>query len=100
MASERVVVTGIGAISPNGIGKDQFWQNTISGKSGIKPITSVPVELQSACKIAGEIPDFDPNLYMDPKSVRRTDRFIQFAIAASKALRFAAPTNCAKSSVV
>ncbi|MBP7863856.1 beta-ketoacyl-ACP synthase II [bacterium] len=84
MASERVVVTGIGAISPNGIGKDQFWQNTISGKSGIKPITSVPVELQSACKIAGEIPDFDPNLYMDPKSVRRTDRFIQFAIAASK----------------
>lgn len=83
MTKERVVVTGIGAVSPNGIGKDQFWQNIISGKSGIKPITSIPSEMQSACKIAGEIPDFDPNNYMDPKSVRRTDRFIQFAIAAS-----------------
>lgn len=83
MTKERVVVTGIGAVSPNGIGKDQFWQNIIAGKSGIKPITSIPAEMQSACKIAGEIPDFDPNNYMDPKSVRRTDRFIQFAIAAS-----------------
>lgn len=84
MTKERVVVTGIGAISSVGIGKDDFWDGVIKGRSGIKRVSVIEPELLPACKIAGEITDFDPNLWMDPKSVRRTDRFIQFALAASK----------------
>ncbi|MGD9684384.1 MAG: beta-ketoacyl-ACP synthase II [Candidatus Obscuribacterales bacterium] len=83
MAGERVVVTGIGSISSVGIGKDKFWDGIVNGRSGIKKVESIPPEIQSACKIAGEIPDFDPSPYMDKKAIRRTDRFIQFALAAS-----------------
>lgn len=84
MTKERVVVTGIGAISSVGIGKDNFWDGVVKGRSGIKRVSVIEPEMLPACKIAGEITDFDPNLWMDPKSVRRTDRFIQFALAASK----------------
>lgn len=84
MTSERVVVTGIGAVSSVGIGKDAFWQGIASGRSGISRVQGIPEEVQSACKIAGEIRDFDPTLYMDRKAIKRTDRFIQFALAASK----------------
>ncbi|HMO20872.1 MAG TPA: beta-ketoacyl synthase N-terminal-like domain-containing protein, partial [Candidatus Melainabacteria bacterium] len=84
MTSERVVVTGIGAVSSVGIGKDAFWQGIATGRSGISRGQGIPEEVQSACKIAGEIRDFDPTLYMDRKAIKRTDRFIQFALAASK----------------
>lgn len=83
MSKERVVVTGIGVVSPLGIGKDLFWQNLLAGKSGIKKLTRVLPELQSACKIAGEIQDFDPINFMEAKQAKRMDRFIQFAVAAS-----------------
>lgn len=82
--AERVVVTGIGVLSSVGIGMDDFWPNLLNGKSGIKRITLLKPEEESACKIAGEIPEFDPHKYMDPKSARRQDRFIQFAVAAAK----------------
>jgi 3-oxoacyl-[acyl-carrier-protein] synthase II len=81
--SNRVVVTGLGVISPVGTGKDAFWQNLIAGKSGIGPVTRFDVS-DMPTKIAGEINDFDPGLYMDKKEARRMDRFAQFALAAAK----------------
>lgn len=84
MLKERVVVTGIGVVSSVGIGKDEFWQGIVNGKSGVKPITRVPEEYRSACTIGAEITDFDPTKYMEPKQAKRSDRFIQFAVAASR----------------
>ncbi|MBY0357113.1 MAG: beta-ketoacyl-ACP synthase II [Candidatus Obscuribacterales bacterium] len=84
MAQERVVVTGIGIVSSLGLGKDQFWQNLLAGKSGISKVTLFDEKLQSYCKIAGQIPEFNPLDFMDAKQAKRMDRFIQFAVAASK----------------
>lgn len=81
--TKRVVITGMGVVSPLGSGKDVFWQNLIAGKSGIGPVTRFDVS-QMATKIAAEINDFDPGLYMDKKEARRMDRFAQFALAAAK----------------
>jgi len=83
MVLERVVVTGIGIVSSVGIGREKFWQSIVQGKSGVKRVTRIPEEQQPASKIAAEITDFDPNLWMEPKQIKRTDRFIQLAIAAS-----------------
>jgi 3-oxoacyl-[acyl-carrier-protein] synthase II len=83
MQKIRVVVTGLGCITPIGIGKDAFWNNLIAGKSGISRIMHYdPTGFD--CQIAGEVKDFDPSLYMDKKDARRIVRFIQFAIAAAK----------------
>jgi len=83
MQKVRVVVTGLGCVTPIGIGKDAFWSNLIAGKSGIGRITHYdPTNFD--CQIAAEVKDFDPALYMDKKDARRIVRFIQFAIAASK----------------
>ena len=79
----RVVITGLGAVTPIGIGKDLFWQNLIAGKNGISRITHFDASAFDA-QIAGEIHDFDPSLYMDKKEAHRLVSFIQFAIAASK----------------
>lgn len=81
--SKRVVITGLAAISPVGIGKEVFWQKLITGQSGITKITRFDVSDYPA-QIAGEVKDFDPSLYMDKKETRRMDRFTQFAIAASQ----------------
>ena len=83
----RVVVTGIGLITPLGASVDKTWRGLIEGKSGIGPITRFdPTGLET--QIAGEISDFDPLDYMDRKEVRRADRFAQFAVAAAgQALR-------------
>ena len=84
MSTERrkVVVTGIGVVSPIGIGKDTFWKNLINGKSGVSRISLFdPSELET--QIAGEVKDFDPLNYMDKTEARRNDRFTQFVIAAS-----------------
>lgn len=80
---KRVVVTGLGAVTPIGIGKDLFWQNLAAGKNGISPITRFDSSGFTS-QIAGEVKDFDPNLYMEKKEANRLVRFIQFAIAASK----------------
>ena len=81
--NRRVVVTGLGAVTPIGIGKDAFWQALLAGKSGIGPITRFDAT-DFSTKIAGEVQDFDPSLYIDKKEAKRMDRFTQFAVAASK----------------
>lgn len=81
--NRRVVVTGLGAVTPIGIGKDAFWQGLLAGKSGIGPITRFDAA-DFTSKIAGEVKDFDPSLYIDKKEAKRMDRFTQFAVAASK----------------
>ncbi len=83
MEKERVVVTGIGLVSALGMDVDTFWQNLLAGKSGISKLSLVAENLQSACKIAGEIKDFNPLDFMDAKQAKRMDRFIQFGVAAS-----------------
>jgi 3-oxoacyl-[acyl-carrier-protein] synthase II len=80
---KRCVITGIGILTPIGIGKDAFWQNLSSGRSGIDRITQFDVT-NMPVKIAGEVKDFDPLDFMDRKSVKRSDRATQFAIAASQ----------------
>ena len=78
----RVVITGIGAVTPIGIGKDNFWQALIDGKNGIKKISRIdPSDLPS--QIAGEIPDFNPDDFIDKKEAKRMDRYTQFAVAAA-----------------
>ncbi|MFH2012148.1 MAG: beta-ketoacyl-ACP synthase II [Pseudomonadota bacterium] len=79
----RVVITGLGVIAPNGIGKDAFWDALKKGKSGIKKVTRFDVSSYPT-KIAGEVTDFDPTEYMNPKSARRIDRFSQFGVACAK----------------
>ncbi|MEO5355967.1 MAG: beta-ketoacyl-ACP synthase II [Nitrospirae bacterium YQR-1] len=82
MAKARVVITGLGLITPLGTGVEKSWQSLIAGKSGIRRITrfndpSIPVQ------IAGEVDDFDPESYIHPKEIKKMDRFIHFAIGAS-----------------
>jgi len=83
MQKVRVVVTGLGCVTPIGTGKDAFWNNLLAGKSGGVNISHFD-PTNFACKVAAEVKDFDPSLYMDKKDARRIVRFIQFAIAASK----------------
>jgi len=80
---KRVVVTGLGAITPIGTGKDNFWNALIAGKNGIGKITRFDPSDLSA-RIAGEVPDFEPTQFIDKKELKRMDRYTQFAIAASK----------------
>lgn len=79
----RVVVTGLGVISPIGTGKDLFWENLVAGKNGVARITHFDPTGFDA-QIAAEVKDFDPSLYLEKKEARRLVRFIQFAVAASK----------------
>jgi len=78
----RVVVTGLGIMSPLGLEVDRFWENLISGKSGVSRIDRFDVE-KIASKIAAQIRDFKPENYMDFKQAKRMDRFSQFAVAAT-----------------
>ena len=80
---KRVVITGMGAITPIGNTLEAYWQGLLAGKSGIGPITFFDAS-KHKCRIAGEVKGFDPLEYLDAKDAKRTDRFAQFAIAASK----------------
>ena len=80
--SRRVVVTGVGLVSPVGIGTEDTWQAVKSGKSGIGQITAFDAT-EFACRIAGEVKGFDPYKYIEKKEVKKMGRFIQFAIAAA-----------------
>ncbi len=82
VSERRVVVTGIGLVSPLGVGTDANWQAVLAGKSGIVPITRFDTA-RYATRIAGEIPDFDPFRFIDRKEARKMDRFIQYALAAA-----------------
>ena len=79
----RVVVTGIGAISPYGPGADRLWNNLLAGESAIKPIENFDVSGFS-CTIGGEIRDFDARDFIERKSARRMARFTQLAVAAAR----------------
>ncbi|PTM59098.1 beta-ketoacyl-ACP synthase II [Desmospora activa] len=81
--AKRVVITGLGVISPIGNDIPTFWKNLINGKSGVGPITQFDSEAFST-RIAAEVKDFDPLDHFDRKEVRRMDRFVQFAVVASK----------------
>ena len=79
---KRVVVTGLGVITPLGQGISTFWDNLLAGQCGIGPVTAYDTE-GYACTIAGAVKDFDPTpAFPSPKEVRRTDRFTQFAMVA------------------
>jgi 3-oxoacyl-[acyl-carrier-protein] synthase II len=79
----RVVVTGLGVISPVGLDIDTFWQNLLSSRTGIGPITLFDAS-DHIVRIAGEVKGFDPQQWMDYKTARRSGRFAQLAVAASK----------------
>ena len=78
----RVVVTGIGLVTPCGIGTDNVWNNILSGKSGIGPITRFNTD-RFDTKFAGEVKDFNPEDYIQPKEVKKMDLFIHYALAAA-----------------
>jgi 3-oxoacyl-[acyl-carrier-protein] synthase II len=78
-----VVITGLGVVAPNGIGKDAFWDALIAGKSGVDYITAFDPSLYP-CKVAAEVTDFNPTDFMNPRRVRHRGRFSQFAVAAAK----------------
>ncbi len=79
----RVAITGLGCITAVGIGKEEFWKSLISGVSGVDYIRSFDTT-GFEVKIAAEVTKFDPTQFLDKKEVRRTDRFVQFAVAAAR----------------
>lgn len=80
--SRRVVITGMGVVSPFGVGVDLFWDNLVKGNSGIKPITIVDLS-EHPVKFGGECSGFDPELYLDKKEAKKMDRFTQLAMTAA-----------------
>ena len=84
MTKRRVVITGMGAVTPCGIGVDKFWASMLNGKSGVSLIEAIDTEKHTV-KIAAEIKDkdFNPEDYIEPKDAKRMDRFTQFAMAAA-----------------
>ena len=83
MSKRRVVVTGLGILSPVGIGVTESWSNVLAGRSGIGPITRFDASALST-RIAGEVKNFNPADWMSGKEVRRMDTFIHFGLAAAK----------------
>jgi 3-oxoacyl-[acyl-carrier-protein] synthase II len=79
----RVVITGLGVVAPNGIGKDAFWHNLIAGESATSPISLFDAS-PYPCRIAGEISNFQPEVFMRPARVKHRGRFSQLAVAAAK----------------
>ena len=79
----RVVVTGIGLVSPMGVGTEENWQALLAGKSGIRLISRFDVSDYTS-QIAGEVEEFDPLRFIEKKEVRKMDNFIQYAIAAAQ----------------
>ncbi|BCB95986.1 3-oxoacyl-[acyl-carrier-protein] synthase 2 [Dissulfurispira thermophila] len=82
MEKRRVVVTGLGLVTPIGIGVQASWESALEGRSGISKITQFDAS-QLPVRIAGEVKGFDPSLYIEAKEIKKMDRFIHFAIAAA-----------------
>lgn len=80
---KRVVVTGLGAITPIGNTLAEYWDGLVSGRNGIGPITLFDPSKHD-CRIAGEVKNFDPHIYLERKEAKRMDRFAQFGVSASK----------------
>ena len=81
MSKRRVVITGIGILSPVGIGLEQNWANIVAGKSGIRTISLFDATGYPSM-VAGEVPDFDATQFLSPKEAKKMDRFIQLGMAA------------------
>lgn len=83
MTKRRVVITGLGAVTPFGVGVEPFWNGLVEGKSGIATAELVDID-KHVVKIAGEVKNFNPDDYIDPKEAKKMDRFIQFAMVAAE----------------
>jgi len=83
MEPRRAVVTGVGPITPIGTGGEAYWQGLLAGVSGGGPVTHFDASRYTT-RIAAEVKDFDPEQYMDRREAKRMDRFVQFAVAATK----------------
>src|SRR5207244_10601930 len=84
MPERRVVISGMGVVTPVGNGLETFWSNLKNGVSGIRTIDAFDTS-EYDCKIGGQVRDFDPkSFFKNPKDVRRTDRFTHLAMAAAK----------------
>ncbi len=79
----RVAVTGVGLVSPLGIGNEDNWAALVAGKSGVGPITRFDAS-PLTCRIAGEVKGFDPSLYIEKKEIKKMDTFIHYAMAAAQ----------------
>ncbi|MFM7573264.1 MAG: beta-ketoacyl-ACP synthase II [Snowella sp.] len=83
LAKKRVVVTGLGSITPIGNTLEEYWQGLLAGANGIGPITHFDAS-KHACRFAGEVKGFDPTQFLDRKEAKRMDRFSQFGVVASQ----------------
>ena len=81
--TRRVVITGMGVVSPIGIGRAAYWDGLMSGRSGASRISAFDAK-DYPCQIAAEVRDFDPETFIQPKAIKRSDRFTQFALAAAR----------------
>ena len=81
--NRRVAITGVGVVSPIGTGVQPFWNALMEGRSGVRRIATFDPSAFD-CQIAAEVADFDPTAYMDRKEIRRNDRFVHFAVAATR----------------
>src|SRR5690349_6002394 len=81
-AGNRVVVTGLGAVTPLGQTVEEFWSGLVAGTSGVGPMTLADTS-QFPCKVSGEVRDWDPQRFLDRKTARRMPRFAQFMVAAA-----------------
>ncbi len=100
----RVVITGVGLVIPTGIGTETAWKNVCEGRSGIGPLTRFDPNKHET-KIAGEVKGFNPEVYIEKKEIKKTDLFVQYALAATKeALENAqlkiSPENCERVGVI
>ncbi|MGD0651806.1 MAG: beta-ketoacyl-ACP synthase II [Verrucomicrobiia bacterium] len=95
MSERRVVITGMGVITPLGSDLNVFWQNLLAGNSGIGPVTRFDAT-NFDCKIGGEVKDFNPEDFMPAKETRRTDRFTQYAVGAAKLALADSKLECGK----
>lgn len=93
MSKRRVVITGLGAVTPFGVGVDKFWESLKAGKSGISTSESIDID-KHVVKISGEVKNFNPEEYIEPKKAKKMDRYIQFAmVAADEAIKDAKIEN-------
>ena len=79
----RVVITGIGVVAPNGIGKQAYWDSLVAGKSGVDWITEFDTD-PYPCKVAAKVQDFNASDFVNPRRAKQWGRFSQFAVAASR----------------